>query len=109
MADNDRLQRFADLAVRVGANVQPGSGVLVTADTAHLEIARVVVERAYAAGAAWVEVEWADGPIRRSRLTHASMETLARARPWVIERLRELTAGRGVVISLVGDPDPHLL
>jgi aminopeptidase len=109
MADNDRLERFADLAVRVGANVQPGSGVLLTADTAHLEIARAVVERAYAAGAAWVEVEWSDGPIRRSRLTHASIETLTRARPWAIERAKEWAAERGVVISLVGDPDPHLL
>lgn len=42
----------SDLAVRADANVQPGSGVLLTADTAHLEIARPVVERAYAAGAA---------------------------------------------------------
>ena len=109
MAANDRLARFADLAVRVGANVQPGSGVLLTADTAHLEIARAVVERAYAAGAAWVEVEWSDGPIRRSRLTHASIETLTRTRPWAIERVKEWAAERGVVISLVGDPDPHLL
>ena len=108
MADNNRLERFADLAVRVGANVQPGSGVLVTADTAHLEIARAVVERAYAAGAAWVEVEWSDGPIRRSRLTHASIQELTRSRPWAIERIKEWAAERGVVISLVGDPDPHL-
>ncbi len=108
MADNDRLERFADLTVRVGVNVQPGSGVLVTADTAHLEIVRAVVERAYDAGAAWVEVEWSDGPIRHSRLTHASIETLTRSRPWAIERIKELAAQRGVVISLVGDPDPHL-
>lgn len=108
MTDNDRLERFADLAVRVGANVQPGSGVLVTANTAHLEIARAVVERAYAAGAAWVEVDWSDGPIRRSRLTYSSMESLTRARPWALERIKELVAERGVVISLVGDPDPHL-
>jgi len=108
-AVNDRLARFADLAVRVGANVQPGSGVLLTADTAHLEIARAVVERAYAAGAEWVEVEWSDGPIRHSRLTHASIESLTRTRPWAIQRAREWAAQRGVVISLVGDPDPHLL
>jgi aminopeptidase len=105
---NDRLERFADLAVRVGANVQPGSGVLLTANTAHLEIARAVVERAYAAGADWVEVEWSDGPIRHSRLTHASIESLGRSRPWMIERIKEWAAGRGVVISLTGDPDPHL-
>ena len=28
----------------MGANVQPGSGVLLGADTAHLEIARAVVD-----------------------------------------------------------------
>ena len=91
MTNNDRLSRFADLAVRVGVNVQPGSGVLLTADTAHLEIARAVVERAYAAGADWVEVEWSDGPIRHSRLTHSSIESLTRTRPWAIERVRELS------------------
>jgi aminopeptidase len=109
MANNDRLERFAELVVRIGANVQPGSGVLLGTDVAHLEIARAVVERAYAAGAPWVEVEWSDGPIRRSRLTHSSIEALTRPRPWAIERTREWAAGRGVAIQLVGDPDPHLL
>jgi Thermophilic metalloprotease (M29) len=45
MTDNDRLERFADLVVRVGVNVQPGSGVLLGSDIAHLEIARAVVAR----------------------------------------------------------------
>jgi aminopeptidase len=109
MTDNDRLERFAELVVRVGANVQPGSGVVLGTDIAHLEIARAVVEHAYAAGASWVEVEWSDGPIRRSRLTNASMETLTKSRPWAIERTRAWAAERGVSIQLVGDPDPHLL
>jgi len=86
MADDDRLERFADLAVRVGVNVQPGSFVLLRTDVAHLEIARAVVERAYTAGACWAEVDWSDGPIRRSQLTHASIERLTRTRPWVMER-----------------------
>jgi aminopeptidase len=106
--DDDRLERFADLVVRVGANVQPGSGVLLSADTAHLEIVRAVVERAYAAGAAWVEIRWSDGPIRHSRLTHASIESLTRPRPWAIQRTRDWAAERGVSISLAGDPNPHL-
>ena len=73
---SDYLERFADLVVRAGVNVQPGTGVLLRADIAHLEIARAVVERAYAAGAEWVEVDWSDGPIRHSRLRHASLESL---------------------------------
>jgi len=109
MTDNDRLERFADLVVRVGANVQPGSFVLLRSDIAHLEIARAVVERAYVAGAAWVEVDWSDGPIRRSQLTHTDIERLTRARPWVVERTKAWAAERGVSITLVGDPDPHLL
>jgi aminopeptidase len=108
VTDTDRLTRFADLVVRVGVNVQPGTGVLLRANTAHLEIARAVVERAYAAGAGWVEVDWTDGPIRHSRLTHASIETLTRPRHWAIERTRQWAAERGVAISLVGDPEPHL-
>src|SRR5262245_43563205 len=109
MADNDRLERFAELVVRIGANVQPGSGVMLRSDVAHLEIARAVVEQAYVAGAAWVEVDWSDGPIRRSRLIHESIETLTKSRPWAIERTKAWAAGRGVAINLVGDPDPHLL
>ena len=106
---NSRLERFADLVVHVGANVQPGSAVLLSSDIAHLEIARAVVESTYAAGASWVEIEWSDGPIRRSRLTHADIGTLTMTRPWVIERTRAWAAERGVSITLVGNPDPHLL
>jgi aminopeptidase len=104
-----RLERFADLIVRIGANVQPGSEVLLNSDIAHLEIARAVVERAYAAGAAWVEIEWSDGQIRRSEVTHASLERLTQTRPWMMQLLESWTADRGVAISLTGDPDPHLL
>jgi aminopeptidase len=106
---NDRIDRFADLVVRVGANVRPGVGVLLSADIAHLDIARAVVEHAYAAGAEWVEIDWSDGPIRHSRLTHASIESLTRSRPWALERISEWAAARGVAIVLTGDPDPHLL
>ena len=104
-----RLERFADLIVRIGANVQPGSEVLLNSDIAHLEIARAVVERAYVAGAAWVEIEWSDAQIRRSEVTHASIERLTQTRPWMMQLLESWTADRGVAISLTGDPDPHLL
>ena len=108
MRGNGYLDRFADLVVRVGANVQPGSGLRLRSDIAHLEIARAVVEHAYAAGAAWVEVDWADGPVRHSRLRHASLDQLKKTRPWAVERTRSWAAERGVSIQLTGEPDPHL-
>ncbi|HEY3954674.1 MAG TPA: aminopeptidase [Streptosporangiaceae bacterium] len=108
MMGNEYLDRFADLVVRAGANVQPGSGVRLRSDIAHLEITRAVVEHAYAAGAAWVEVDWADGPVQHSRLRHASLDQLKKPRPWAIERTRSWAAERGVSIQLTGEPDPHL-
>jgi aminopeptidase len=40
---------------------------------------------------------------------HASIERLTKTRPWMIDRIKALAAGRGVSIALTGDPDPHLL
>jgi aminopeptidase len=104
----DLVQRFADLVVRVGVNVQPGQGVVVLTDTAHLAIARAIVERAYQAGAAWVEPVFTDGPIRRSAVDHASLESLTATRPWAVEQLRGWSEERAALIAVHGDPDPHL-
>ncbi len=104
------IERFADLVVRAGVNVQPGQGVILRTDTAHLEIARAVVEAAYAAGAAWVEPIWSDGPMQpvggRSRHRRAALRQPAvGARPH-----RGVAAGRVRPRSrLLGDADPHVL
>jgi aminopeptidase len=105
----DLVQKFADLVVRVGVNVQPGQGVVLLTDTAHLAIARAIVERAYEAGAAWVEPVFTDGPIRRSAVDHASVESLTATRPWAIEQLRGWSEEHAALIAVHGDPDPHLL
>jgi aminopeptidase len=102
------IQRLAELTVRAGVNVQPGQGVVLRTDTAHLEIARAVTEAAYEAGASWVEPIFTDGPIRRSAVTHSSLETLSADRPWALRRIQEWAEQGIASISLAGDPDPHL-
>jgi len=105
---NDVLRRFAELVVRVGANVQPGQGVVVSADVAQAEMTRVVVERAYVAGARWVEVLWSDAVVRRSDLMYSDVETLTADRLWALERTRAWTEDGIASIALVGTPDPNL-
>jgi aminopeptidase len=103
------VQRFADLVVRAGVNVQPGQGVVLRADTAHLEIARAIAERAYVAGAAWVETILSDGPMRRSAVDHSTVEVLSASRPWALEQIRGWSDAGVALIMLGGDPDPHLM
>ncbi|TDW23128.1 aminopeptidase [Kribbella kalugense] len=106
--NNELLERFADLVVRVGVNVQPGQGVVVNADVAEADLARLVVESAYQAGARWVEVLWTDAVVRRSDLEHADLETLTADRPWALERTRGWTEEGIATIALVGATDPEL-
>ena len=65
----ERLRRYAELAVRVGANVQPGQDVVVMCLVEHAEIARAVIREAYRAGAQHVVVLYSDlaPPSRRDR------------------------------------------
>lgn len=103
-----QIERFADLVVRAGVNVQPGQGVVIDTDTAHLEIARAVVEAAYRAGAGWVETVWSDGPMQRSAVDHSTVEQLSKSRPWALARIEQWASEGVASIALVGDANPHL-
>ena len=50
-------RRYAELAVRVGANVQKGQTVFVTTQIEHAPLARAITRAAYGAGARYVDVE----------------------------------------------------
>jgi aminopeptidase len=102
------IEQFADLVVRAGVNVQPGQGVVLRSDTAHLEIARVVAEAAYAAGASRVEPVFSDGPLRQSAVRHADLASLTANRGWALARIEEWRSEGWASILLAGDPDPHL-
>jgi aminopeptidase len=104
----DRLDRYAELVVRVGLNVQRGQVVRVSADLSHAPVARAVVEHAYLAGASRVSVDYSDDLVRRSTLRHAPMETLTTHEQWQLERLRGWGRDGAALLTLTGNPDPHL-
>ena len=103
-----RLQRYAELVVRVGLNVQPGQPVHVRADLDHASVARAVVEQAYLAGASAVTVDYVDPHVRRSTLVHAPMETLTTTPGWRLQQVHHLQETRGATLTLTGNADPHL-
>ncbi|CAN5569565.1 aminopeptidase [soil metagenome] len=106
--DQDRIESYAALVVHVGANVQRGQEVLLSADVAHAPIARAIAEQAYAAGASRVRVEYSDPYVRRSALRHAPEEALTSHSRWELDRLEEWTRTGMASIRLTGNPDPHV-
>jgi aminopeptidase len=108
MTTDDRLTRYAQLVVQVGANVQAGQRVAVAADIAHAPVVRAVVEQAYLVGASRVEVDYSDAYVRRSAVLHAPFASLTTSPDWMLARLGEYERDGGALIRLTGNPDPNL-
>ena len=109
MSSVDRLERYAQLAVEVGANVQPGQLLLVQAYPEQADLARAVAAHAYKIGARFVDVNYADHRVRRSLIEHGPREMLPWSPPWLVDRLDYATAERAAKINFSGDPEPgHL-
>jgi aminopeptidase len=104
-----REDRYAELAVRVGANVQPGQLVDVIARVEHAPVARAVTRAAYKAGAAYVDVYYTDQHIRRALIEGASEELLSWTPPWLLKRAKQVGDERAAVVALTGDAEPNLL
>jgi aminopeptidase len=104
-----REDRYAELAVRVGANVQPGQLVDVMARIEHAPVARAVTREAYKAGAAYVDVYYTDQHIRRALIEGATDELLSWTPPWLLKRAKQVGDERAAVVALTGDADPNLL
>jgi len=102
------IERYADLIVRVGVNVQPGQDVWVFGLVEHAPIARAVVEAAYRAGARRVDLVYEDMVAQLSALRHAPAEALGTVYEYELDRLREVRSRHGARIRLTGTPDPHL-
>jgi aminopeptidase len=105
----NREDRYAELAVRVGANVQPGQLVDVIARVEHAPVARAVAREAYKAGAAYVDVYYTDQHIRRALIQGAADEMLSWTPPWLLNRAKQVGDERAAVVALTGDAEPNLL
>jgi aminopeptidase len=106
---DERLRRYAELAVRLAANVQPGQLVDVTGQVEHAPLMREIARESYRAGARHVDAWYVDPHIRKAMIEHAPEETLTWTPPWLMKRAHTWTAERGAAIVLAGDPEPDLL
>jgi aminopeptidase len=104
----DRLTNYADLIVRVGANVQPGQLVFVRSFLEGADLARAVTRAAYAAGARRVEVRYLDMHVRKAFVDHAPEEELSWSSPWEIAQNEALLDG-AAIIHLGGEAEPQLM
>jgi aminopeptidase len=100
---------LADLAVRQGANVQPGQIVALASEPGKEGLARAIAEAAYARGAKFVDLTVYDVYLKRARALNADRASLGFVPPWVGKRVLALGDERAARISLSGPVAPHAL
>ena len=107
--DEATLERFADLVVGFGANVQTDQIVAFGCEPGKEELVRALAASAYRHGAKFVDVGWFDPYVKAARIRHARPETLDFVPPWYGERVLALGDQRGARIALTGPSAPGLL
>lgn len=102
------IERFAELIVGFGANVQAGQIVEMASSPGNEEIAHAIAGAAYRRGAKFVDYVYFDPWMKRERVQHAREETLEFIPDWYGTRALQLGEERAAIISLSGPAAPHL-
>jgi len=103
----ERLEGYAELCVRVGANVQPGQEVFLQSQVEHAPLARALTRHAYQAGASYVHVLYRDEHARRAMIELGPDEALTHSPEWLKTFVESATGN--AYLATVGDPEPELM
>jgi aminopeptidase len=106
--DPVKLDRLAEVAVRVGLQLQAGQDLLVTAPSVAMPLVRKIAEHAYKAGAGIVTPFFSDEAITLARYKFGHDSSFDRAANWLYEGMAKAFDGNTARLAIVGD-DPMLL
>ena len=106
--DPVKLDRLAEVAIKVGLQLKAGQDLLLTAPAAALPLVRKIAEHAYRAGAGLVTPILSDEAVTLARYRFGQDDSFDRAAGWLYEGMSKAFAGDTARLAIVGD-NPMLL
>ena len=106
--DPVKLDRLAEVAVKVGLRLREGQDVLLTAPAVALPLVRRIAEHAYKAGAGLVTPILSDEELTLSRYRFGHEQSFDRAANWLYEGMAKAFSANTARLAIVGD-NPMLL
>ncbi|MCM3716410.1 aminopeptidase [Alkalihalobacillus oceani] len=104
----EKIEKYAELAVKVGVNIQPGQTLVVRTPLTAVELVRAVAKKAYQAGAKHVHVDWSDEALIKTKYELAPDDAFHEYPEWIAKGYEELAANGAAFLSITGS-DPDLL
>lgn len=102
------LDKYAELAVKVGVGIQKGQTLVVHAPVIAADFIRLIANKAYDAGARLVKVIWNDEAITRLQFEKAADDVFTEAPKWQAGELTELVENGAAVLHVLAE-NPDLL
>ncbi|KAA0699200.1 aminopeptidase [Neorhizobium sp. P12A] len=106
--DAAKLEKLAEVAVKVGLQLQKGQDLVITAPVVAMPLVRLITRHAYIAGAGLVTTFYADEEATLARYEHAPDESFDRASSWLYEGMAKAYANGSARLAIAGD-NPLLL
>lgn len=106
--DPVKLDKLAEVAIKVGLQLQPGQDLVLTAPMAALPLVRKITEHAYKAGAGVVQPIFSDEEITLNRYRYAADASFDKAPGWLFEGMAKAFDGNAARLAISGD-NPMML
>ena len=103
MLNEKQMENFAELAVKVGANMQKGQEVVIRCDVKCAEFAHLIAKKAYELGAKNVVMEWRDEELDRINMLNAEKETLCDIPHYFVDQWNYFIERKCCLISISAD------
>jgi len=103
-----KLDRLAEVAVRIGLGLKPGQELVLTASTDALPLVRLITEHAYKAGAKLVTTFFSDDATTLARYQHAPEDSFDYAPAWYFDAIATAFKSGAARMAIAG-ANPALL
>ncbi len=108
IVDMVKLEKLAEVAVKIGLDLQKDQDLVITAPLAAAPLVRLITKHAYMAGGGLVTAFYNDEVTTLMRYAHASDASFDRATNWLYDGMAKAYAGGSARLAVAGD-NPMLL
>ena len=106
--DPVKLDKLAEVAVKVGLRLERGQELVITSPIAALPLVRLITKHAYIAGAALVSTFYSDEETTLARYLYAPEESFDRATDWLYDGMAKAYGKNAARLAISGD-NPMML
>ncbi|WP_430790055.1 aminopeptidase [Virgibacillus flavescens] len=108
MINQKTKEKYAELALRKGVNLQKNQALMVNAPIEGADFTKIVVRKAYEMGAKDVHINWVDDELTLLKYENAPDEVIADFPEWRV-KLHNMYAEDGAAVLSIRSTNPDLL